>query len=42
VVEVLARTFDGTPNSIFGAVVDELEEQAEQVPWNRLIPQMTD
>ncbi len=40
VVDVLGRHFDGTPNSIFGVVVDQLEEQAEQVPWNRLVPQL--
>jgi len=35
--EELSRRFDGSPDKIFGPVVEKLGDQAEQVEWNRLV-----
>ena len=41
-VEELARHFNGSPEEIFGPKVEEVREQAEQLPWNQLVPLICD
>ena len=40
--EELSRHFKGSAEDIFGPVVSKLQEQAEQISWNQLIPVMCD
>jgi len=36
-VQELARHFNGSPEQIFGSVVEKVREQAEQLPWNQVV-----
>lgn len=41
-VEELARHFNGSPEEIFGPGFEEARKQAEQLPWNQLVPLICD
>jgi len=36
----LARHFDGTPEDIFGPVVERCREQATELPWHDMVPHL--
>jgi len=38
VAEELSRQFDGEPDQIYGAAVEMMGDQAEEIPWNQLVP----
>jgi 2-phosphoglycerate kinase len=40
VVEELSRHFDGSPDKVFGPIVEKLGDQVDQVQWSRLVPVM--
>jgi 2-phosphoglycerate kinase len=41
-VEELAEHFNGSPEEIFGPMEGKLRENADQMPWNQLIPLICD
>jgi 2-phosphoglycerate kinase len=41
VVDELSRHFDGSPETVFGPVVEKVADQVDLVPWSRLVPALT-
>ncbi len=38
VMEELSRHFDGSPDTIFGTIVDKLGDQVDRIQWSHLVP----